>query len=152
MWGWASTIGCVFRHAILCIWSWIPPSGVVTIPVCCRYYLQQQAICYYSCFPLLFVHYVSRHCSYYYSTTDCYVFWGFIHHYNCYNCSHFGGWPAAALGLQDVDLPPLLLQRVTRDVVGLATVLQQLPQSQVPFQAYANYAMGPLQVSFFFRV
>ena len=29
---------------------------------------------------------------------------------------------------------------------------QQPPQYQMPSQAYANYAMGPLQVSFSFRV
>ena len=40
----------------------------------------------------------------------------------------------------------------TREDVGLATVPQQLPQSQMPFQAYANYAMGPPQLSFSFIV
>ena len=40
----------------------------------------------------------------------------------------------------------------TRGVVGLGTVLQQLPQSQMPFQACFNYTMGPPQVSFSFRV
>ena len=38
-----------------------------------------------------------------------------------------------------------------RGSVGLFTVLQQQkPQSQMPSQAYANYAMGPPQVSFLF--
>ena len=37
-------------------------------------------------------------------------------------------------------------------VVGLITLLQQLPQSQMPFQEYANYAMGPLQVTDSFRI
>ena len=36
-----------------------------------------------------------------------------------------------------------------RGVVGLATVPQQQSQSQIPLQAYA---IGPLQVSFCFRV
>ena len=36
--------------------------------------------------------------------------------------------------------------------VGLATVPQQLPQSWVPLQAFANYAMGPSRVSFSLRV
>ena len=40
----------------------------------------------------------------------------------------------------------------TKGVGGLTTVPQQLPQSQMPFQAYANYFMGSLQVSFSFRV
>ena len=34
-----------------------------------------------------------------------------------------------------------------QEVVGYATVLHQLPQSQMPFQAYAIYAMDPPQVS-----
>ena len=40
-----------------------------------------------------------------------------------------------------------MLQDKNSDV-GIATVLQQLPQSKMSFQAYANYAMGPLQESF----
>ena len=43
-----------------------------------------------------------------------------------------------------VVLPPPLIPWDTRGVIGLATVLQQLPQSQMPFQAYVDYAMGPL--------
>ena len=46
-------------------------------------------------------------------------------------------------------LPPMLMSRDTRGVAGLATVLQQLPQSQMPFQVYSNYTMGTLQVSSF---
>ena len=60
--------------------------------------------------------------------------------------------PPAALGQQDVVLPPVLIPRDTRGVVGLATVQQQPPQSQMSFQAYVNYAMGLPQVSFLFRV
>ena len=52
------------------------------------------------------------------------------------------------LGQHDVDLLAPLMLRDTGSVVGLNTVLQQLPQSQVSCQAYANYAMDPLQVSF----
>ena len=37
-------------------------------------------------------------------------------------------------------------------VVGLTTVPQQQPPSQMHLQAYANYAMGPPQVDFSFRV
>ena len=57
-------------------------------------------------------------------------------------------------GQYDVALPPLLTPRHSGSVVGLATVLQlQLqPPSQLPLQAYANYAMGPPQVGFSFRV
>ena len=60
--------------------------------------------------------------------------------------------PKAALVQQDVFLPPPLMPRDTRGVVGLTTVPQQLLQSLMPFQAYANYAMVPLQVHFSFRV
>ena len=60
--------------------------------------------------------------------------------------------PPAALGQQGVGLAPPLNLRDTRGVVGLTTVIQQLPQSKMPFQAYTNCAMGPPQVSFFFRV
>ena len=52
----------------------------------------------------------------------------------------------------DVVLLPLLMLRETGCVVGLTTGLQQQPQSQIPPWAYANYAIGPLQVSFSFRV
>ena len=49
-------------------------------------------------------------------------------------------------------LPPLLMLRDTRGVVGLATVQQQQPQSQMPPQLYDSYAMGLLQVGFSFKV
>ena len=49
-------------------------------------------------------------------------------------------------------LPPPLTLRNSGGIVGLATVLQLQPQSQIPVQAYANYAMGPLQVGFSFVV
>ena len=52
----------------------------------------------------------------------------------------------------DVVLPPLLMSRDTGGIVGLAIVLQQQCPSWMSPQAYANYAMGPLQVSFSFRV
>ena len=39
-----------------------------------------------------------------------------------------------------------------RGVVGSATVPQQHPQCEMPSQAYVNFAMGPTQVVFFFRV
>ena len=54
-------------------------------------------------------------------------------------------------GQHEVVLPPLLMLRDTRGIV-LATVLHQQPQSQMHPKAYANYAMGPLQVSFSLRV
>ena len=60
--------------------------------------------------------------------------------------------PIAASAQQNEVLPPPLVSRDTRIVVGLTTVLQQVPQSQRPSQDYANYAMGPPQVSFSFRV
>ena len=55
-------------------------------------------------------------------------------------------------GQHDVVLPPLLTPRHSGGVAGLATVPQQQPPSQMPLQAYANYAMGPPQVGFSFRV
>ena len=55
----------------------------------------------------------------------------------------------AGLGQQEVVLPSLLIPKDTRGVVGLTTVPQQLSQSQMPFQTYVTYAMGPPQVSFF---
>ena len=42
--------------------------------------------------------------------------------------------PPAVSGQQDVVLPPSMLLREARDVVGLVLVLQQPPLSQVPFQ------------------
>ena len=51
----------------------------------------------------------------------------------------------------EVLLQPLT-PRNSGGVVGLVTVLQQQPQSQMPLQAYANYAMGPSQVGISFAV
>ena len=54
----------------------------------------------------------------------------------------------ATSGQHDVVLPPKVIMRDTvKGSVGLATVP---PQSQMPSQAYANYAMGS-QVSFLFQ-
>ena len=50
----------------------------------------------------------------------------------------------AGFGQQNGVLLPPLISRDTRCVVGLTAVPQQLH-----FQGYANYAMGPPQVSFF---
>ena len=58
----------------------------------------------------------------------------------------------ATLGQHDVLLPPLLTPRHSGGAAGPATVLQQQPPSQMALQAYANNAMGPPQVGFFFRV
>ena len=57
--------------------------------------------------------------------------------------------PSATSGQHNVVL---LTPRHSGGVVGLATVLQQQPPSQVPIQAYANCAMGLPQVEFSFRV
>ena len=55
-----------------------------------------------------------------------------------------------ASGQHDVVLlSPLILRDAVRGVVSLATVPQQEPQSQMPSQAYASYAMGPSQVNSF---
>ena len=61
------------------------------------------------------------------------------------------GFPATS-GQHDVILPPLLTARDSGGVVGLATEPQQQPHSQMPVKAYANYARGPPQVGFSFRV
>ena len=61
------------------------------------------------------------------------------------------GLPATS-GQHDEVLPPPLTPRHSGVVVGLATVPQQQTPSQVPLQAYANYAMDPPQVGFFLRV
>ena len=57
------------------------------------------------------------------------------------------------VGKHHVDLPQQLILRVRmRGSIGLTTMLQpHKTQSQIPSQAYANYAMGPLQVSFLFQ-
>ena len=57
----------------------------------------------------------------------------------------------AALGHQYVVLLTALISRDTvRGFVCLATVLQQQPQSFMPYQAYAIYIMGP-HMSFLFE-
>ena len=50
-------------------------------------------------------------------------------------------------------LPPLLfLKDTVRDAVGLAIMQQlQYPQPKMPSQVYANYVMGPPQVTLSFR-
>ena len=52
-------------------------------------------------------------------------------------------------GQHDVVLPPSLTPRNSGGIVGQATVPQQQPPSQMPLQAYASYALGPLQVGAF---
>ena len=53
---------------------------------------------------------------------------------------------------QDVVLLPSVTTRHSGSVVGLTTVPQQQPPPLMLLQAYANYAMGPSQVGFCFRV
>ena len=48
--------------------------------------------------------------------------------------------------------PPPLMPRGSGGVLGSVLVPQQQTPSSVPPLAYANYAMGSLQVGFFFRV
>ena len=59
---------------------------------------------------------------------------------------------SATLGQCEVVQPPALMPRGSGGVIDLASVLQQQPTSSMPLLAYANYAMGFLQVDFFFRV
>ena len=53
----------------------------------------------------------------------------------------------------DVVLPPQwILREAVRGSVSLTTMPEhQQPQSQMPSQAFVNYTMGPLLVSFSFR-
>ena len=104
---------------------------------------------YQNSFSLKFVHYVSRYCDDFYSTTDGFVFQYFVTTTLMMAPAMVG--PPAALGQQDVVLSSPLLLRVVKGIVGLALVLQQLPPSQMPFQAYTHYAIGPPQVSFSIR-
>ena len=60
--------------------------------------------------------------------------------------------PPATMGQCEAVLLPSLIQRGSRDVIGLAFVPPQEPPSSMPLLAYANYAMGSPQVGFFFRV
>ena len=57
------------------------------------------------------------------------------------------GLPATS-GQHDVILLPLLMPRHSGGVVDPVTVPQWQAPSQRSLQAYANYAMGPPQVSF----
>ena len=56
------------------------------------------------------------------------------------------------LGQCEVVQPPPFMPRGPGGVIGLASVLQQLPPYLMPLLAYANYAMGSPQVGFLFRV
>ena len=50
----------------------------------------------------------------------------------------------AAVSQHDMVLPPPMIPRDTmRSVVGQTIVLQQQPQSWMPFEACTNYTMGP---------
>ena len=87
--------------------------------------------------------------SHYHFTCDCYVFWSVPYHHDSCTCSLLCG-PDDG---QDVVLLPQLFSRDTlRGSAGIMHLPQQPPQSNVPSQAYAKYAIGPLQVSFSFRV
>ena len=58
----------------------------------------------------------------------------------------------ATLGQHEVVLLPPLMPRCPGGVIGPASMPQQQPPSLMLLLAYANYAMGSPQVSFFFRV
>ena len=61
------------------------------------------------------------------------------------------GLPATS-GQHDVILLPSLTPRHCGSVVDLASMPQQQLSFQIPLQAYTNYAMGPSQAGFSFRV
>ena len=84
-----------------------------------------------------------------YSSCECWVVWYFISPHNCYHGPLLDG-ASSISGRHNVVLLPLLTLRDSRGVDGLATALQQQPQSQMPLQTYANYAMSHPQVSFSF--
>ena len=109
--------------------------------------------CWHALFFVVF-HYVSSffyHGYDYYYSCECCVLQYIISPLNYYLGPFLIGAHMMS-GQHDVVLPWPLIPRNSGGVVGLATVLQQQPQSQMPFQAYANYALGPLQVHSFFRV
>ena len=88
---------------------------------------------------------------YYFSSGDCCVLW-YVTSLNGLPWSpSLIGLPATS-GQHDVIVLPPLTPRHSGNVVGLATVQQQQPTSQMPLQAYANYVIGPPQVGFSFRV
>ena len=97
-------------------------------------------------------HYVSSHCDHCYSIHDRCVLLDIIHIYGCYNGFYFTRFTSIASTW--CDSAALLIQGTQEGLlVGLTTVPQQYqPQSQMPSKAYANYAIGPPQVSFSFRV
>ena len=67
---------------------------------------------------------------------------------------HWVSMDLAAFSQHDVLLlPPLTLRDTMKGYVGLTTMpQQQQPQSHMPSQTYENYAIGPSQVHFSFRV
>ena len=89
------------------------------------------------------------HCYDYDSSSDCCVFWYVVPSLNGYQGPLLDE-ASSNIGQHDVFLLPPVTPRHSGDV-GLATVPQQQPPSQMPLQAYANYAMGPQQVGFSFR-
>ena len=66
-------------------------------------------------------------------------------------CVFHGSIPTADSVHHHVILPLRLMPRGIRGVVELVAVLQQIPQFQMPFPAYAIHAMGPAQVSSFLK-
>ena len=61
------------------------------------------------------------------------------------------GFPVS-LDQHGVVPPPPLMPRGSGGVIGSVSVPQQPTPSSMPLLAYANYAMGSPQVSFFLRV
>ena len=50
-----------------------------------------------------------------------------------------------------VLLPKMILRKTVRVSAGLTTMPQKQPQSQMPSQEYANYAMGFFAGKFLFQ-
>ena len=145
----------IWMKASVLIWSlqlksssWLVLLRVTPLVTRCYIIFSHRLIVMYLLF-FVVVHYVSGSCNYFYCTSDGCVFQCFIYHYSGYDGPSER--PTGTSAQSNVVLSPQLMQLDTRGVVGLATVLQQLPQSQMPVQAYITYAIGPLQMSFLFQ-
>ena len=105
-------------------------------------------VCYASCCCsfLCSFHYVlnfyHHSYNYFYSSSDCFVFWYIISSLNGYHGPLLDG-ASSNINQHDMVLLPLLTPRHPGGVVGLTTVLQQESPPQMPLQDYANNAKGP---------
>ena len=95
---------------------------------------------------------MSSYCDHYHSTCDCCVLWSNGHHPNDYASSYL--WGPDNIGSALYGSATTVDSEGHNEGFCWPHIMpqQQQPELQIPSQAYANYAMGPLQVSFSFRV